>query len=219
MDNRKGFHQQLNDLIGELVEMGKSVGVSIRKAVDALTHMDPVLAEWVIEHDDVFDQLQIDIETRCLKLLALQQPMASDLRAIGTALKVVTDLERIADHAVDIAKTTLQIQGQELIKPLIDIPRLAVLCEQMLDSSLKAYIHQDIALAEALASQDDEADQIFSQIFRELLVLMMENPATIRQATQLLIVAQNLERIADHTTNIGEWTIYAALGERRDLNR
>jgi phosphate transport system protein len=148
-------------------------------------------------------------------LIARQQPLARDLRVIGTGLKITTDLERMGDHAYDIAKITLAMNNQPLIKPLVDIPRMARLSQQMLKDSLEAYTTLDIALAEQVCLNDDEVDNIYHQVFRELLTYMMEDPKTITQATQLIFVARYLERIADHATNIAEWTIYLVTGQRR----
>ncbi|MBX6395790.1 MAG: phosphate signaling complex protein PhoU [Alicyclobacillaceae bacterium] len=218
MDTRSGFHEELEALEQDVLAMGALVSQAVQDSVTALKQLDEALAEQVIDRDDRLDNMQVDIENRCLRLIALQQPLARDLRTIGTVLKVVTDLERMGDHAVEIARTALKLAGETLIKPLIDIPRLAEIVQTMLGTGLRAYVDGNAELAETLAEQDDEVDHLYSQIFRELLVIMMENPSTIRQATQLLFVAQSLERIADHITNIGEWTIYMVTGERRDLN-
>lgn len=218
MDTRSGFHEELERLEQDLLAMGALVSRAIQDSVTALKNLDVALAEQVVERDDRLDEIQVDIENRCLRLIALQQPMARDLRTIGTALKIVTDLERMGDHAVEIARTALKLSGETLIKPLLDIPRLSEIVQDMLSIGLRAFVEGDAQLAETLAERDDEVDHLYSQIFRELLVIMIENPKTIRQGTQLLFVAQSLERIADHITNIGEWTIYMVTGERRDLN-
>ncbi|WP_170086204.1 phosphate signaling complex protein PhoU [Kyrpidia spormannii] len=218
MDTRSGFHEELESLEQSLLAMGGLVSQAVRDSVTALKELNQSLAEQVIERDDQLDDMQVDIENRCLRLIALQQPMAGDLRTIGTVLKMVTDLERMGDHAVDIARTALKLSGETLIKPLIDIPRLGEIAQEMLGIGLRAFVDRDADLAQTLADRDDDVDHLYSQIFRELLVLMIEDPSTIRQATQLLFVAQSLERVADHITNIGEWTIYMVTGERRDLN-
>ncbi|HWR40167.1 MAG TPA: phosphate signaling complex protein PhoU [Patescibacteria group bacterium] len=215
MTVRHSYDQELAQLQQSLLEMGQVVAEAIDSAVSALSHQDVVLAREVLEGDDVVDQLQIDIEDRCMVLIARQQPMARDLRIIGTGLKITTDLERIGDHAYDIAKITLELADQPLIKPLVDIPRMAQMAQKMLRGSLDAYIRQDLALAEQICLDDDEVDNIYHQVFRELLTYMMEDPRNIGQATQLLFVARYLERIADHTTNIAEWTIYMVTGQRR----
>jgi len=188
---------------------------AIQNAVQSLARQDVELARQVMTGDDIIDQLEIDIEDKCMVLIARQQPMARDLRIIGTGLKITTDLERMGDHAYDIANVTLRLANQPLIKPLVDIPRMANMAQKMLSDSLEAYVTLDITLAEQICQADDEVDNLYQQVFRELLTFMMEDPRTITQATQLIFVARYLERIADHTTNIAEWTIYLVTGQRR----
>ncbi|WP_370636984.1 phosphate signaling complex protein PhoU [Gelria sp. Kuro-4] len=199
--------------------MGSLVEKAIAEAVRSLAERDLELAEKVVAGDDLIDTMELDIENRCLRLLALQQPMASDLRVIGTALKIVTDLERMADHASDIAKVTIRLQGQPLIKPLVDVPRMAAIAREMTRQSLDAFVQRDVNMALAMIESDHEVDHLYSQIFRELLTYMMEDPRTIQQATYLLFVGMYLERIADHATNLGEWIIYMVTGEKKELNR
>lgn len=215
---RRSFQEELSALQQELLKMGAFVEQSIHDSVKSLATRDRKLAEKVIKDDDLADQMQTEIENRSLELLALQQPMAKDLRVLGTALKIVTDLERIADHSVDIAKATIRLGDEPLIKPLIDIPRMAELSEQMIRNALDAYVSWDTQKALDLKQIDDTVDHLYSQVFRELLVYMMEDHRTIHQATLLLMVAQHLERVADHATNIAEWVIYMVTGERCDLN-
>jgi phosphate transport system protein len=215
---RSAFHTELHELQNAILKMGAMVEGAIAKAIEALTKQDTEVAQTVVDGDDAIDAVQLDIEAKSLRLLALQQPLARDLRFIGTALKIVTDLERIGDHAVDIARIALRLAKEDYIKPLIDIPRMADLARGMLRDSLTAYVHQDLELAQGLAEADHTVDSLYQQVFRELLVFMMEDPKTIRQATQLLFVAQHLERVADHATNLGEGLIYMATGQRKDLN-
>jgi len=198
--------------------MGTVVEEAIERSVRSLAEQDTALAQAVIDGDDQADELELDIEQRCLALFALQQPMATDLRSIGTALKIVTDLERMADHATDIAKVTLRLAGQPLIKPLIDIPRMAAIAQTMVREALSAYVNRDADLAYNMIARDDEVDHLYSQIFRELLTYMLEDPRTVQQATYLIFVSKYLERIADHATNLGEWVIYMVTGERKELN-
>ncbi len=219
MDRRKSFVSSLEDLRADLLRMGAAVERAIHDAVKSLVNRDQALAERVVQGDDAIDQLELDIESQCLSLLALQQPMAKDLRVIGTALKVITDLERMADHAVDIAQVTIALHGQRLIKPLIDVPRMAELAQAMVRKSLDAYVDENVEAARAVIEADDEVDHLYAQVFRELLLIMMENPRSIEQATHLLLVAQYLERIADHATNLGEWVIYMVTGERPPAQR
>ncbi|BCV25368.1 MAG TPA: phosphate signaling complex protein PhoU [Firmicutes bacterium] len=219
MTGRKSFHLELEELQQDLLRMGSLVEKAIAEAVRSLAERDLELAEKVVAGDDLIDTMELDIENRCLRLLALQQPMASDLRVIGTALKIVTDLERMADHASDIAKVTIRLQGQPLIKPLVDVPRMAAIAREMTRQSLDAFVQRDVNMALAMIESDHEVDHLYSQIFRELLTYMMEDPRTIQQATYLLFVGMYLERIADHATNLGEWIIYMVTGEKKELNR
>ena len=211
---RQGFDQELESLRQDLVHMGQIVQDAIKNAVDALARRDKALAQQVMDGDDLIDSMQVEIEDRCISLIARQQPVATDLRILGTGLKITTDLERIGDHAFDIAKIVLLIGDEPLIKPLVDIPRMAVMAQSMLEDSLQAYLKLDIQLAEKVCRDDDLVDQLYHQVFRELLTYMLEDPKKINQATQLIFVARYLERIADHSTNVAEWVIYLVTGER-----
>ena len=211
---RQGFDQELESVRQELVHMGQIVQDAINNAVDALARRDKALAQQVMDGDDLIDSMQVEIEDRCISLIARQQPVATDLRILGTGLKITTDLERIGDHAFDIAKIVLLIGNEPLIKPLVDIPRMAVMAQSMLEDSLQAYLKLDIQLAEKVCRDDDLVDQLYHQVFRELLTYMLEDPKKINQATQLIFVARYLERIADHSTNVAEWVIYLVTGER-----
>ena len=215
MVTRHSYDQELAHLRQALLNMGKAVDKAIDEAVIALAQQDTELAHKVMNYDDEIDQMEIDIEDKCMVLIARQQPLARDLRIIGTGLKITTDLERMGDHAYDIAKIALALNKQPLIKPLVDIPRMAQMSQKMLKDSLEAYTALDIGLAEQVCLNDDEVDNIYYQVFRELLTYMMEDPKTITQATQLIFVARYLERIADHATNIAEWTVYLVTGQRR----
>lgn len=214
MTTRQTYDQELETLRKELLLMGKLVAAAIDEAVTSLATQDVELAHKVIVGDDVIDNLEISIEDKCMVLIARQQPMARDLRIISTGLKITTDLERMGDHAYDIANVTLRLANQPLIKPLVDIPRMAKMAQKMLYDSLEAYTRMDIALAEQVCLADDAVDDLYQQVFRELLTYMMEDPKTIGQATQLIFVGRYLERIADHATNIAEWVIYLATGQR-----
>lgn len=215
---RHAFDVALADLQQDILRMGSLVELAIHKAVKSLAEQDTELAEEVIKGDALIDQLEVSIEDKCLKLIATQQPIAGDLRKIGAGLKSIADLERMGDNSVAIARVTKRLAGQPLIKPLVDIPRMAVLAQQMVKDGLDAYVRGDVELAKTLNSKDDEVDHIYSQIFRELLTYMMEDPRTITQATYLLFVGRYLERIADHATNIGENVVYLVTGQRSDLN-
>lgn len=218
MSARQSFQDELKSLTSDLLMMGNMVEQCIAKAVQALKEQDVVLAQEVIDGDEKIDSIELAIEDRCLKLIAQQQPMAKDLRKIATGLKIITDLERIADHACDIAKICVRIGDEPLIKPLVDIPRMAEMARTMVKNALDSFVEENVQLAYQVAKDDDEIDALYNQIFRELLTYMMEDPKNIRQATYLLFVSSYLERIGDHATNLGEWLIYMVTGERKELN-
>lgn len=212
---REFFHAELKELEQEVLRMGALVEDQIRRAVKSLSEHDVALAREVVADDDRVDNLESEIERRCLTLLALQQPLAGDLRVVSTVLKIITDLERMADHATDIALVTVRLGDEPFIKPLVDIPRMARLAISMVRAALNAYIHRSLDEAWAMIRLDDEVDQLYAQIFRDLLEIMRERPDTVAQATYLLFVANYLERVADHATNLGEWLIFMVTGERR----
>lgn len=210
--NRTHFEKELEELHYDVLKMGSLVEEAIANAIASLVNHDTELAQKVIDDDDRIDKIEVEIDNKCAKIMVTQQPIARDLRIVLTGLKIVTDLERMADHAVDIAKTTLRIAHQKYIKPLIDIPRMAEIVREMVKMSLDSYVRQDLELARAIGEKDDIVDALYKQIFRELLTYMMEDPRNIDQATQFLFVARYLERIADHATNICEWVIYLDTG-------
>ncbi|EQB86925.1 phosphate transport system protein [Clostridium punense] len=216
--SRKNFDAELIHLHEELKKMGDIVKAQISDSIKALVSQDMKLADEVVRKDDLVDDLEKEIEDKCIKLIATRQPLAIDLRSVFTMSKIVTDLERIADHAVDIAKIAKQLEGQKYIKELIDIPRMSAIVEEMIDGCLETYMERDVDLAYAVCKKDDSVDAIYKQIFSELLVLMLGDPKVIQQATRFLFVAKFLERMADHTTNICEWTIYLITGKKVDLN-
>ncbi len=218
MEVRRSFHEELQQLIAQLLMMGDMVEQSIAKSIKALKEQDLELARQVVEEDDAIDALELEIEAKCLELIARQQPMAKDLRKIATALKIITDLERIADHACNIAEACLKIGKEPLIKPLVDIPRMADLSRGMLKKALDSYANNDVQLAYEVCRADDEVDSLHNQVFRELLTYMMQDPKNIQQATHLLFISSYLERIGDYTTNLAEWLIYMVTGERKRLN-
>ncbi|MDW7675648.1 MAG: phosphate signaling complex protein PhoU [Bacillota bacterium] len=215
---RENYSNALKELQHEILRMGALVEQAVGDAVDSLKKQDLELAQKVINGDDLIDKLELEIEDKCLKLIATQQPMAKDLRRIGTGFKLIADLERVGDYAVDIAKITLRIGSEPLLKPLIDIPRMAKMAQEMLKDSLDSYVREDVELASTLKERDDEVDHIYAQIYRELLTYMLADPKTINQATFLMFVGRYLERIGDHTTNVGESVIFLVTGEREELN-
>ena len=218
MSSRQHYLDKLADLQRELLKMGCSMEEAVKKAITALVNHDAELAQEVIDGDDAMDELLVYIESQCVKLIATEQPVAKDLRLIFTALKISTDLERMADYAVDIAKIAIRLADEVYIKPLIDIPRMADLAIDMVQNSLEAYVKQDASAAEEISRRDDIIDGLYKQIFRELLTYMIEDPKNINQATYFIFVARSLERIGDHATNLCEWIIYLVTGERKDLN-
>ncbi|MBS4032457.1 MAG: phosphate signaling complex protein PhoU [Clostridiales bacterium] len=218
MIQRSEFHKSLDELQKDILKMGSLVEENIAMSVDSLARQDLQLAQTVFDVEETIDRMESEIEETCMRLIATQQPMAKDLRKIASAFKIITDLERMGDYSVDIAKVTKRIGTTPLIKPLIDLPRMAMLVQKMVKDSLDAYVTENEELARAVGRADDDVDQLHKQVFRELLVLMMENPRTISQATHLLFVSRSLERIADHATNISENVIYLVSGKRVDLN-
>lgn len=215
---RQYFGDQLVELEQELLRMGAVVEDQLRAAVRSLTEKNSTLAREVIQEDDRVDAMEMDIERRCLTLLALQQPLASDLRIVSTALKIITDLERMADHAADIAKVTLRLENQAFVKPLVDIPEMARLASSMVRLALNAYLHRSLDEAYTMIRLDDDVDHLYAAIFRDLIGLMRDRPEAVDQGTHLLFVANYIERVADHATNIGEWVIFMVTGERKEMN-
>ncbi len=210
---RKNFNEELTGLKNEMLKMGSMVEESIRKSVKALVDQDHDLAGKIIEQDDQIDEYEVKLEEMCTKLIALQQPVARDLRTIIVISKLATDLERIGDHASNIADKVFQIGQEEFIKPLIDIPRMSEIVTTRLRKSLDAFVKQDVDLAAEVAKQDEQIDILDEQILRELLTFMMEDPSTIKQAIALMFVSRFLERIGDHTTNVCERVMYMKTGE------
>ncbi|HLA78654.1 MAG TPA: phosphate signaling complex protein PhoU [Vicinamibacteria bacterium] len=212
---RHHFEDELQTLKNRLLTMGALVEDRVHQAVTALVERRLEVCDTVIAGDREVNDLQIELDDRCLKLLALQQPMASDLRLITAAMKINADLERIGDQAVNIAQNALRILRQPPLRPLLDIPRMADLAEAMTRDSLDAFVRKDPLLARAVLARDDEVDGLKDQVFRVLLTHMMADPGTIERALSLILVSRNLERIADHATNIAEDVIF--LVEAREV--
>jgi phosphate transport system protein len=215
---RETFEGQLRELQDDLLAMGTLVDRAIERSIRALADRDIKLAQDIIDDDALINQAQREIEEKCLVLIATQQPMASDLRVIASVSSIATELERMGDHAEGIGKITLLVADQPLLKPLIDIPRMAEKGRSMLRQQLEAFVRRDAKMARSLATGDEEVDALYDQVYRELLVFMMSDPHTISRATHLLWVAHNLERIADRTTNIGERVVFLVTGEVEELN-
>ena len=202
------FEHELELLREQLLVMGGRAEEATRKAIRALERREPELALEVVEEDRAMDRLEIDVEERCVRLLALQQPMARDLRFITAALKISNDLERVGDHAVNIAGAARQFTGVPRLAPAVDIPRLESLAVAMLRDALDAFVRRDTESARAICRRDDEVDQLNRQVHRELLAFMLEAPAFISHALELILVARNLERVADLATNIAEEVVF-----------
>lgn len=214
---REGLDRSLGELQQEMLRMGSMVEETIHLAVESLIRQDLPLARQIIDGDDLIDNLSLKIEEDCIRLIALQQPIARDLRVITTVLKTVTDLERIADHATNIAEITQRIGKTPHIKPLIDIPKMAVAVEKMVRDSLKAFVDRDIHLAKNNCLSDDKIDRIYEDLFNELTGFIQAGGGDsnrIVQALNLLFAARYLERVGDHATNIGERVIYLVTGKR-----
>jgi len=206
------FAVELEELNQALLGMGALVESSIHCSVQALVNRDERMARRVIEDEIRINQMELDIDARVTRLLALNQPVAGDLRLLIIALKINTDLERMGDLAVNIAERAISLAKVPLVKPLIDTPRMASLVEDMLHSSLDAFVKRDADLAEKVLPADDEVDTIRDNIYSELLDVMQSNPTVVPSAIHLMFVARNLERIADHTTNIAEDVIFLVRG-------
>lgn len=218
MTTRETFDRDLERLQDELLHMGELVETAVQRSIEALQARSVAIADEVIRGDDAADALHLKLEERCMQLMATQQPMAKDLRMIAAVWAMTIDLERVGDHAEDIARTTKRIAEQPLLKPLIDIPRMGNLVVEMLRDGLAAFVARDAEQAERMARKDDEVDHLYAQVFRELLTYMLEDPTNTQRATHLLMVAQALERVGDHATNIAERVIYMVTGTFKELN-
>ncbi|MCJ7525132.1 MAG: phosphate signaling complex protein PhoU [Candidatus Aminicenantes bacterium] len=210
---REHFQNMLRGLEQELVAMGEMVIAAIDRSIQALKNVDKAEAERIIADDALINQRRWDIENQCIQLFATQQPVAGDLREIVSFIDLITNLERMADHAKGIATIVVRHDQKPLLKPLIDIPRMADKAREMIQKSLTAFITQDVEAAAAIIEMDNEVDALYDQIFRELLTYMMEDPKTITRAVYLIWVSHNLERIADRVTNICERIIFMVTGE------
>ncbi len=215
---REAYHKDLHRLREEILKMGSLVGKTIGDAVLSLKDRDVELGQKVIDMDKEIDALDHSIEENCMRLLALQQPMARDLRLIISVLKMSIDLERMGDLSLEIAVITKMTANVPPVKPLIDIPRMAETCQQMLANTMSAFENKDVELAKQVARRDDEIDALFDQIRRELISYMIEDPKKITGAQHLTFVARYLERIGDHITNLCESVVFMVTGERVELN-
>ena len=205
---QRHFHEELDALKQTLLAMGGLVEDQIRRVMVALLERDSVVAQDVIDRDARVNAYDVEVDEKCVELLALHQPAAGDLRFITTAMKIVTDLERIGDQAVNIAQRSLELNAEPQLKPYIDLPRMAECAQRMVKESLDAFVTRDTELARRVCAEDAEVDALKEQIFRELLTFMMEDARTIPRAIRLILISRFLERVPDHATNIAEMVIY-----------
>jgi phosphate transport system protein len=205
---QRHFHEELEALKQTLLAMGGLVEDQIRRVMTALLDRDAALAREVIERDQRVNAYDVEVDEKCVELLALHQPTAGDLRFITTAMKIVTDLERIGDQAVNIAQRGLELNDEPQLKPYIDLPRMAEAAQRMVKESLDAFVTRDTGLARHVCAEDAAVDALKEQIFRELLTFMMADARTIPRAIRLILISRFLERVADHATNIAEMVVY-----------
>ncbi|HYI14123.1 MAG TPA: phosphate signaling complex protein PhoU [Thermomicrobiales bacterium] len=216
---RTAFTQNLQDLQDGVLTLGSMVEKAIGRAVESLRSQDVVLAQQVVDEDARINDARWELEEAAINLMATQAPMARDLRRIAAVMHIVTELERMADHAEGIAVLTLRTADEPLLKPLVDIPRMADLARELLVEALDTYTEMDAERARQVARRDDEVDRLYEQVYRELLTFMISDPKTITRATHLLWVAHNVERIADRVTNICERVVFVVTGQIEEMNR
>ena len=217
MEIRTVFHKRLRDIQDDVLAMGSMVEKATSYSIEALKERDLDKAHEIIADDLKINNKRFNIEEKCVQLIATQQPMASDLRAIVSVLNIITEIERIGDYAEGTAKIVIMIGDEPPLKPLIDIPRMAEKVNNMLHRSLDALINHDAGAARQIATEDDEVDNLYDLVFRELLTFMVEDPKTITRATRLIWVAHNLERSADRVTNICERVVYLVTGKMEEI--
>jgi len=207
------YERQLREAKENLLYLGALAETAIRNAMQALLQRDSDLAQAVIDGDETLDRLNEEIDEKCILLLALRQPIAKDLRFIATVIKINGHLERIGDMAVNVTEKAIALNREPQLKPYIDLPRMAEITQEMIKQSLDSLVHEDIVLANAVRSRDKEVDDLNEQIFRELLVLMMEDTGTIHRSLLLTQISKGLERISDHATSIADMVVYMATGK------
>lgn len=209
---RENYNNQLQGLRESIISMASMVDKAIARSIDALKHQDIALAEQIVADDRAINQARWDTEESALLIIATQAPMAADLRLVASVIHIATELERMADHAAGNAKIVLQTADEPLLKPLVDIPRMGEYCRAMLSDAIAAFIESDADAATAVIARDDLVDDLYNQVYRELLTFMLADPGTINRATRLLWAAHNLERIGDRATNICERVQFTVTG-------
>jgi len=218
MTTRSAFDQELQELRDNVLRMGSMVDTAVGRSIQALKERDQSLAQQIIAEDEDINELRFKVEGDCVRLIARQQPTARDLRFIVAAMTIVLDLERMGDHAAGIATIVLRMGSEPLLKPLIDLPRMAQIAREMLRASLDAFMSEtNEQEAMAIPDRDEEVDQLYNQIFRELITFMIEDPRTVTRAMYLVFCAHNIERIADRVTNICERVAFVATGHMQEI--
>ncbi len=215
---RARYDRSLNKIVDSVLRLGAMVDEAVQKSLQCLQARDRTLAQEIVENDEQINNLRFEIEEACLRLIATQQPAARDLRAVIAAMNIVVDLERMGDHAAGIASTVIRMGDEPLLKPLVDIPRMASVALEMLRGSLKAFVDVDEEAAKEIAPRDEEIDYLYRAIFDELIGIMANDPEAVERATYLLWTAHNLERIADRVTNIAERVVFMSTGDLEELN-
>ncbi len=213
MPLRQEFERELKILHKDLIKMGTIIEKSMDDAILALMTHDIALAKSVIERDDIIDTMEVNIEKDCLLLIARQQPLATDLRDIASVLKMITDLERIADNCSDICEYVLKLADEEYVKPLVHIPEMAEAVKKMVKDTIDSYVNQDLDLAKDVCKQDDNVDSYFNKLIGELTEIIQAKPSMTKQCINFIFIVKYLERIGDHSTNVAEWIIYTVTGE------
>ena len=217
MEMRTTYHKKLREIQDDILAMGSMVSKALLRSIDALKNRDLELAHQIMADDQKINSKRFEVEEKCIELIATQQPMASDLRIIISILNITTEIERIGDYAVGIARIVVMIGDEPPLKPLIDIPRMADQTVDMLRRSLDAFINRDAEAAKKIAAEDDLVDHLYDQVFRELLVFIAQDPRTITRATRLMWTAHNLERAADRVTNICERVVFIITGKMEEI--
>ena len=217
MVTRISFEEELKTLHKEITKMLSMTENAFDNAMTALKTQDVELAKKVIDGDDLIDEQERAIEKLCLEIMVRQSPLAGDLRRITSIFKLITDLERIADHAEDICEIIIRIYNQRLIKPLVDLPVMADMARSMVSGAIRAFMAQDIDLAKRVCAEDDAVDEAYYRIYGELVEMMKANPAVVEQAVALISIAKYFERIADHATNVAEWVVFNVTGDHKHI--
>ncbi len=215
---REAYHKALKEVQDDVEQMAAMAGAAIKDSMIALKNRDIETSKKIVKNDALINKKRFDIEEKCILLIATQQPMAVDLRILAAVINIITDLERIGDHAEGIAKISISIGDEPLVKPLIDMPVMADKALSMLRRCMKAFLERDIETARKICNEDDEVDALYDEIYRELILLMVENPRLIKDATYLIWAAHNIERIADRVTNIAERVVYMVTGKMEEMN-